>query len=229
MILKERDILKTGGYSDVEMAMKFHDDFSTDGEFIGKVIDNESFNDWIASLNFSTINHGWDTVEGAKAFNGYRSTVRGYLKNGVMSEVYAEKVINEGKYKPYVLNVRKFGQDLIIVAFTSYVIDSAAELAKKRKKTVKNQTKHFKEHFQALTEKYGNNSIDVQIKNQLVNSHNELRMHMESAFDKMFEKTTKDALQLIETTTLMKKSIEFLNEDSEPPKELNEKYECSEE
>jgi len=146
-----------------------------------------------------------------------------------MSEVYAEKVINEGKYKPYVLNVRTFGKDLVIIDFPKYVLNSAAELAKKRQKTVKNQTKHFKEHFQALTEKYGNNSIDVQIKNQLVNSHNELRMHMESAFDKMFEKTTKDALQLIETTTLMKKSIEFLNEDSEPPKELNEKSECSEE
>ena len=45
MILKERDILKTGGYSDVEMAMKFHDDFSVDGKFIDKVIENELFNE----------------------------------------------------------------------------------------------------------------------------------------------------------------------------------------
>lgn len=210
MFPKERDPLKTGGLDDVEMAIKFYDDFGDDGEFIGKVVPNEFFNEWIEKYIFPDIDHGWGTPHGAAAFNGYRSTVRGYLKNGVMSPEYASK---DG-YEPYIVKVRNFGEDLIITEYSEHVLDSAQALATKRQKTIKNQSRELKKGFKTLKSVYGASGIEVQLQEKLVESHNELRLHIEGAFDEMFKRAVRETVDMIEASKNAVKQLALFEDEN---------------
>jgi len=193
----ERDCEKTSGMNDVDLALKFYDDFRKEGAyFFGDIIPNETFNEWIESLNFSHINHGWDTKEGRAAWSGYRSTVRAYLQSGVMDSEYGLRV-DSGHYEPYIVKVNLFGVDLKIVEYSEHVIDTAMELATKRQKTIKRQSKDIKEGFKAMSEVYGVKDLKIDLQEKLVDSQNEMRLHIEKAFDEIYKKTVKDTADLI--------------------------------
>lgn len=210
-IPKERDIMRTNGLNDVELAIMFHDDFSKDDKFIGKIITNEQFNEWIFGLNFPSMGHGWETPEGQAAWNGYRRYVRDYIKNGVMTEEYASK---EG-YHPYSVDINRHGIDLVIHHFSDTIIDSARELAKKRQKTVRNQSKTLEKGFDTLINIYRVDGVEVQMQRKLVQSHNQLRLYMENAFDEMFKKTVADTLEIIEDSKRVTRRIEQITKGME--------------
>ena len=203
----ERDYIKTSGMNDVDLALKFYDDFNTDDDgLFGKIIPNETFNEWIESLNFSHINHGWDTPEGNKAWSGYRSFVRRYLKNGVMDTEYGSRV-DSGKYEPYILKINLSGIDLKIVEYSEDVIDTAMGLATKRQKTIKSQTKNIKAGFKAMSDVYGVKDLKVDMQAQLVEAQNSMRLHMEMAFDEIYKKTVKDTADMIAASRSAMKQI----------------------
>jgi len=204
----ERDFERTGGASDFELAIRFYDDFSKgDSDFIGKVIPNEIFNEWInEDLDFSYINHGWSTPEGKVAWAGYRSTVRGYLKHGVMDPEYG-LAVKSGVYEPYIVKVNTFGSDLVVVQYSDHIVDTAMGLAIKRQKTIKSQTKDIKKGFNAMKEVYGVKDLNVDLQEKLLESQNEMRLHIEKAFDEIYKKTIKDTADLISASRSAIKKI----------------------
>jgi len=202
----ERDGERTGNLSDVELAIKFYEDFNDDSEFFGKVILNETFNEWIESLNFSYINHGWDTPEGKVAWSGYRSTVRGYMKNGVMQSDYGA-MVETGRYAPFIVNVNKFGIDLKVVKYSDHIVDAAMGLAVKRQNTIKGQTSVLKKGFRAMRDIYGVNDLKIDLQEKLVEAQNDMRLSIEKSFDEITRKTVKDTTDLIEASRKAMKGI----------------------
>ena len=220
----ERDYMKTGGLNDVELAMKFHDDFSEGkGSFIGKRITIATFNEWInekmsMDSDFTFTDHGWATPEGSIAWAGYRSTIRTYLKNGVMDPEYA-LVVKEGGYAPYIVKIGIQGIDLEIVQFSDHIVDTALGLAVKRQKTIKGQTHNMKKGFDTIKKVYGVKNLSIDFQAKLLESQNDMRLKIESAFDEIYRKTIKDTADLIAAS---RKAIKEITEFTESANEFKQ-------
>lgn len=220
----ERNQMDTAGMRDFDMAVKFHSEFNNlENDIIGKVISNDDFNEWIFKIGIDGFNHGWelddedddnrpwDNPDGVALWNGYRSTVRAYLRNGVMNERYAALE----NFIPYVVEVNRHGIDLIICEYSDHVIDGSRALAKKRQKTIKNQSRALDKGFDTLINVYNINGMEVQMQKKLMSSHNGVRLSLEVALDEMSKKMEKDLLAILESSQKMTKDLKKITHDAE--------------
>jgi hypothetical protein len=81
------------------------------------------------------------------------------------------------------------------------------ELASKRQKTIKSQTKNIKAGFKAMSDIYGVKDLKVDMQAQLVEAQNSMRLHMEMAFDEIYKKTVKDTADMIAASRSAMKQI----------------------
>jgi len=188
----ERDISKTNHLSDFDLAVTFSEDFDVDNNF-GKVISNNAFEQWILSLGIPYMVRSTNTNANRQSWNNYRSTIRQYIKKGVLTEEY-----KEGNYShPFCLDIHRHGQNLIIAKLEDSVINACNDLTRKRKHNIRHQNRIFKKDFDGIINLFSLDRVEAIMQQNLLEAHNKVRAAMEQSFGDIMHTTVNDTLKAI--------------------------------
>jgi len=209
MVAKIRDISKTNNLSDFDIAVKFNYDFDVDENF-GRVIPNSVFQDWIIELGIPYMVEVTNASANRQSWNNYRSTIRQYIKNGVLSEEYRDG----GFSHPFCLDVNEHGKDVIIIRLQDSVINACNDLTRKRKENIKRQNKIFKKDFDGVINLFEMDRVDAIMQKHLLAAHNKVRIAIEQSFGDIMHSTVNDTLKAIAESQEQVKKLTGLKENS---------------
>ncbi len=126
------------------------------------------------------------------AWNHNRKIVRIMIMNGIMSKEYASLEL-----EPYCLEVKEYGESLIITRFKDFVIDSYAQFSDKRIKTLKNQDKVLSKNYKVLKEIYEISDIEAIMHNNIIDAQNKLRLAFEESCGNIATTTVRNTIDSI--------------------------------